>query len=187
MTNIGSWIFRILVLLAAGLLLYSWFQPWWGIDVFELVDKAVVIHPYGLEHKLGGNYQLISESDMPVWFTPLMWAYLAVAMLALSVGIFIKDKHFHIGKIKFNLPSFIIGLTGLSYIVVVIAAFVVASMKVAEFGIPLVGDGYIDFGGFMVSGSHQSLQLGYWLACAAGPLLLILAVLRRKIVGNNNS
>jgi len=50
MGNVRVWLFRGLVAIAAGLMLASWFMPWWSCDIEALfVKDAAIIHPYGLE------------------------------------------------------------------------------------------------------------------------------------------
>ena len=52
MGNSKIWLFRGLVLVGIGLLLLSWFMPWWSINVYEIGPDAAVIRPWGLETQL---------------------------------------------------------------------------------------------------------------------------------------
>jgi hypothetical protein len=49
-----TWLFRGLVLASVGLLVWSWFMPWWSAWVWAIdVKDAVVIRPWGLEQNWG--------------------------------------------------------------------------------------------------------------------------------------
>lgn len=169
-------------------MLLSWFMPWWSINVYEIGENAAVIRPWGLETQLRESEQaLIAGAEMPGWFAPFTFTYLGIAMLALVFSLFAKDKQFKFGSIKFTLPSLLIGLVGLSYIVVVITMFVVATIRTGDYfgGINLIGYTYIDLGEPYVSGADAGLLWGYWLACVVGPLLVVLALVRNKIIGES--
>lgn len=185
------WAFRGLVIIGLGLMLVSWFLPsgWWGcyveIDILGIgLKDAAVIHPYGLELNVGELLGYMGDAvNMPVWFTPFMWVYLGICIIALLFSLFLKNKEIKIGKIKSTLPSLIIGLVGFSLIIVVIAAFVVAYLKVGAFyGTQLWGETHIVvYGedGFVTAG----LRLGYWLGWVAGIVILILGIFRSRILG----
>ena len=184
MSNARVWLFRVLILAAAGLMLYSWFMPWWMANVFEIAEDAVVIRPWGLEENLGPMVSMIKGSDMPAFFAPAMWTYLGLAIAALLFALWVKDRDVRLLRINFNLPKFIIGLVGFSYIVVVVLAVIIAAIRTGDFyGLKLIGYTFVDLGDPMVSGIEAGLLLGYWLACAIGPLLIVLALLRNKIIG----
>ena len=189
MGNSKSWFFRLLILAAGGLLVLSWFMPWWSINVFEIGKNAVVIHPWGLETNLRpADYELIKSGEMPSWFAPIMFTYLGIAVAGLILGIFAKNKEFKLWKINFTFPSFIIGLVGFSYIFVVILAVIIAAIRTGDFwNLKLIGYTYIDLGEPMVSGAEAGLLIGYWLACASGVLLLLLGLFRRRIIGRELS
>jgi hypothetical protein len=183
------WLFRILVLCFAGLLLLSWFLPWWSAVIpFATSGDALIIHPYGLVINL-------SESDlkfvgidvsnmMPSWFTPVMWLYLGLAIAALLVGVFIKkDKSISLFGKKLNISRWLIGLVGFSYIVVAIAAVIVAAIRTGDyFGMHLLGTTTTSLPGYSYVdvSIEASLRVGYWLSCTAGLLLIILAFIRNK-------
>ena len=184
------WLWRVLVLGALGLLLLSWFVPWWSINVYEIGPDAVIIRPWGLETQLRpAERALIEGAEMPPWFAPFVFTYLGGVVIVLLVSLFITNRVFQIGKIRFRLPALIVGLVGFSYIVVVVTAFVVATIRAGEYfgGINLIGYTYIDLGEPYMSGADAGFVLGYWLACAVGPLLIVLALLRNKIVGEPKS
>lgn len=186
MNNTRVWIFRFLVLAVGALLVYSWFQPWWHAIVEMVSDNAVVIHPWGLETNLQPEEEFfILGSDMPGWFASVMWIYLGIVVLALLSSLFVASKEIKLWKIRVTLPGLIIGLVGFTYIVVVTLAVVIAAIRTGDFYyMKLIGYTPIDLGGEIQSSAIGELLLGYWLACAAGPLLILLALLRKKIIGN---
>ena len=196
MGNAKVWLFRFLVLVVIGLMLVSWFMPWWSIEIYELGDDVVVIRPWGLEDNSESGYQpsgdeevlpvTLKGADMPVWFAPAMWTYLGIVVAALLFSLFVKRKELKIWKIKSTLPSLIIGTVGFSYIVVVVLCVIVTAIRTGDFyGVHLMGYTYIDLGHYPYqSGAEAGMKLGYWLSCAVGPLLIVLALLRNKIIGN---
>ncbi len=185
MSNARVWLFRILVLASGGLMLVSWFMPWWSIEIYELYKDVVVIRPWGLENFIPQAYMhMIEGSEMPGWFAPAMWIYLGLCITALLFAAFVKDRNMRLIGREFNLPKFIIGFVGFSFIVVVVLAVIIAAIRTGDFfDIRLIGDNYIELSEAEYSGAWAGLLLGYWLACAVGPLLIILAILRNKIRG----
>ncbi len=185
MKNTRVWLFRFFILVIIALMFVSWFLPWWLCDI-PAAQLWVEVHPWGLEHNLGIYSSYIEGSDMPAFFAPLMWAYLSLAVLALLLSLVIKDKQIKLWKIKANLPSFIIGLVGFSYIVVAITAAVVISIRTADFyGTKLIGHTVVDLTYPLISDAYSSLQLGYWLVCGTGLLCMVLALFRKKIIGES--
>jgi len=43
MGNVRSWIFRILILIGAGLLMFTFLQPWWTAYIEALKINAVEV------------------------------------------------------------------------------------------------------------------------------------------------
>ncbi len=187
--GVRSWIFRVLVLLAGGLMVYSFLQPWWFTEIYELRKVVAEVYPYGLWYDpaaIGIFTNQVEAQNMPAWFTSVMWVYFGIAVAAILVGLFIKSKGFTIGKLRIGVPNLIIGIVGFSYIVVALAAVYMISTKTAAlFDTPFRGFFYLDLGGGMASGGQSDILIGYWLACAAGALLLVLALVRNLIVGKD--
>ncbi len=181
-----TWIFRVLIIIAMGMLILSFFSPWWIVNVTGemTMDSPVIVRPYGLELNLGGYAGYIRGAEMPVWFTPVMWVYFGMVILALIFSLFAKESNVKIWKIRTTLPKFIICLAGISYVVVVIAAVTVISIRASDFfnmkllGKVLISDHPIVY-------AVGTLQPYYWLACATGPLIIILSLLRNKIIGKH--
>lgn len=188
MKNARASLFRVFVVVSGGLLLYSWFVPWWAARVQELRGTDhVVIHPWGLQVNSPRILQYLPpgvDLAMPSWFTPVMWAYLGLAIAALLFSLFANDKPIKVWKVRFTLPSLIIGAVGLSYVVVVISAGGVTAMRLADSNMPLTGRIVVDVGSDIGTGIvYTGLQLGYMLAAAAGLALIVIALLREKIIG----
>ena len=187
MSNVRSWVFRVLVLASAGLILYTWFQPWWTAYIVELDVYGVSVFPYGMEINMDNYSHWLAGADevMPSWFTPFMWFYLGLCMVALLLGMFISDKkRVGLGKLTVSAPKALIGGVGLSYIVVVVSAVLVIAANAPDFyGAPLMGKIYVSMGSMQHSDVVTTLEFAYWLACGTGLFIAILGLLRNKIIG----
>jgi hypothetical protein len=180
------WLFRCLVIVSAGFLLLTWFLPWWSAYTTAAGDNSFVIHPYGLDisEQMLFYKTFIPDIEMPGYFTPLMWLYLGLVVVALLIGAWLKDKSIGLFRRRFNLSRWLIGIVGFSYVVVVILAVIVASIRTSDFGMThFLGGNYVSYGWKAESYVEGQLLLGYWLACAVGPLLIVLALLRNRIIG----
>jgi hypothetical protein len=181
--NARAWFFRGLTLIAAGLMVLSWFMPWWEADVVILQGANVVIHPWGLTNTLDFFIVYIEGSDMPGWLKYVMFSYLGIAVLALLASMFLKDKAVKVLKFNFTLPQLIILIVGISYIIVPVVAAIFAAVRTGDFwGMHLLGETHIvinDLESDVVAGFLP----GYYLAYAAGVLMVVLALLRNKITG----
>jgi len=183
MKNSRVWLFRVLVVVGAGLMALTWTMPWWTVTINELGRDIVKIYPYGLEQNLGEWASYASGADMPGWFGPLMWLYLGAAILALLVGAWIQNKSLSLFGKKFDLPRWIVGLVGFTYVIAAVTAVIVIAMRAGSFfNTPVQGYFSIEFSEIH-SGGNASLQLGYWLAWGVGIFLMVLGLLRNKIVG----
>ena len=113
-----------------------------------------------------------------------MWAYLGIAVLVLLGSLVAPQKTLRLGQFKWSLPQLLIAGVGFSYIVVLIVAAVYGSIRMDEFWhLKLIGSTYVEAGEIEKSYVDSNLQPGYWLAAAAGVLLVVLGLLRNKIVG----
>jgi hypothetical protein len=184
--NARVWLFRLLVMVAAGVMLVSWFQPWWTIDIEALGKNMVQIRPWGLDmdERMGSFSVLVKGAEMPAWLAPFMWAYLVCCMLALAVGAWVRGKYVGLGKFRMKLAQFLIAGVGLSYIIAGIVAAGYASIKLkAGMNIPLQGHVFIDLGDPFITYVDTRLLPGYYLIFVAGLLCLVLALLYDKIIG----
>jgi hypothetical protein len=185
-SSVGTWLFRVLVVVSAGVMLVSWSLPWWTADFEGFGNDIIQIRPWGLHtaERLGGFEIFLKGASMPAWFSPMMWTYLGLCMLALLVGIVVGKKNISFGKFKMKLSQFLVGGVGLSYIVAGIVAAVYASIRMGSMaGIPLQGRTLIDLGDPLITNVDTRLLFGYYLIFVAGLLLLVLAGLHDTITG----
>lgn len=183
---VREWIFRLLVLVGAALILYTWFQPWWTIDIEGFGNDMVQIRPWGLEigQRMGGFAIYLKGAEMPVWWGPFVWTFLALMLLALLIGMFIRGD-LRLGKFRISFAQFLIGGAGLAYLATGVIMAVYASIRMkAMMDVPLVGTGYIDFGDPLIANVYTRLTQGYYLIYAAAGLLLLLALFRKLITGH---
>jgi hypothetical protein len=179
------WLFRALILAAVGLFLASWLIPWWRSNIQE-AGLFVQIRPWGLEHNLGSYTQYMGgDPGLPAFFTVLMWLYLVLAIGALLVSAFVKEKIITLlDAFDFSLPQWLILIVGVSYIIFVLVFLFYARLRTAAFGVEFLGISYITIEGFHLGAEAISrLQPGFWLACVVGPSCILLAVLRDIIAG----
>jgi hypothetical protein len=183
MKNARVWLFRVLVLVGAGVMALTWTMPWWTVTINELGRDLIQVYPYGLVLNLGEWASYAAGAQMPGWFTPLMWLYFGVAILALLAGAWIQNKNISLLGRKFDLSRWMVGLVGLTYVIAVVTAVVFISIRAGSFfNTPVQGYFSINFSE-IESGGNSSLQLGYWLSWGVGLFLIVVALLRNKIVG----
>lgn len=197
MSNARIWIFRFLILIGiVGLVISFAILPWWSlaIDMVPGLEWPLSIHPYGLDDS--AIWELMrslpqggAEADMPFWFTPAMWLYFGIVSLALLAAIWFASKNKQIGLLgkKFSLTSFLLFGVGVSYVVVMLAFYLVASARLAAVGIGFLGETYVELGSYAVwdiaTTTFGALRFGFWLAAGTALFILILAFLRNIIVG----
>ena len=178
-SKLRIWLFRGLVIMAAGLMLVSWFLPWWAADIPIVIPQTntVIIHPWALEQHSGPEYPSWTEgvSEMPAFFAPLMWIY-----LALNLGLIFYGGLRPRGK-KGMLA---LGVAGVGFIAVAVIMIFYTSMRLRGLGslyIPLIGLTYFDspLYCYVTSG----LKIGHYMAYGVGALLIFLALFRNKIIG----
>lgn len=161
-------------------------MPWWTCEIVELMldEPSILIRPWGLENNVKGFESYAADAEMPSFFAPLMWTYLCLCILGLIYSLFAHEKKIRIGKFNSTMPQLLIGLVGISFLVVVITAVIFAAIRTGDFyGTKLIGRTYIIVTPyFMESDVYANLTPGFWLASSVGPLLIILALLRNKIL-----
>lgn len=176
----GAWIFRILLVAAAAFMVYSWFQPWWTADIaIYPSDADIVLHPWGAEAV--GPVKMAADPalyQMPAFFTPFVWTYFAVAMLALLASLFVNVK-VSLGPIKLPLAVVLIAFVGLSYLVAVGLAYWIGDMRATGMGTKFIGQSkYTDPMSGRKIAMVADLRDGYWYAFYAGVALVVLALIR---------
>jgi hypothetical protein len=186
-SNTGIWIFRVLVVAVAGVMLVSWFLPWWTVDIEAFGNDMVQIRPWGLvlDERMGDFKVLLKGADMPVWFAPFMWTYLGLCMIALLAGSWVRDKELDFGRFKIKLSQLLIGGVGFSYFVVGIVTAIYGSMRCrACMGVPFLGRSFINLGEPLITYIESRFLPGYYLIYVTAILLIALALLRDKICTN---
>ncbi|MEI6799674.1 MAG: hypothetical protein WCO04_10750 [Pseudomonadota bacterium] len=183
-SDVGVWLFRVLVVAAAAYMVYTWFAPWWGAKVAVLPgDDHLVLHPWGIE----AVAQVRANTDeslysMPWFFAPFMWTYLSLCILALAASLFV-ERTISIGRIKLPLAAVMIGVVGLSYLVCVSLAFGIGELRAGWAGSNFIGKSMIYNSTLDAKIKMTSaLKIGYWLALYSGPSLIVLSLIRGLFV-----
>lgn len=187
--RLGVWLFRGLVVAGAAFMVYSWFSPWWGATVSVLPgEDHLVMRPWGVQVvaqvRANADESLYS---MPWFFAPFMWTYLALCMLALAASLFV-NRQVSLGRLRLSLAPVLIGLVGLSYLIAVGLAYEVGTIKAQWADSNFIGKSTIT--NAMTGNKFKmvsDLKTGYWLALGAGPVLIVVALLRRLLVGKTNA
>ena len=181
------WIFRALLLAAAAFMVYTWFQPWWTADVAVIKgDNDLVLRPWGVEVVRQVRVQADPALySMPAFFTPFVWIYFAVAMVALAASLFI-NKSISLGRIRLPIATILILLVGLSYLTTVGLAYGIGTLRAESVDVAFIGKSQ-----FTDPTSHRKmkmvadLEIGYWYALYSAIALVVLGVLRRLFVGKS--
>ena len=185
----GEWIFRTLVIAGAAYMVYTWFEPWWAATIQVLPgEDHMVMRPWGIEVAS----QVKNNADASLWampwiFEPFMWTYLTACMLALAASLFINRQisfaRVKLPKIKLPLATLLIAFVGLSYLIAVVLAFVIGDFRAEMAGSKFIGKSKVVHA---MTGNKvkmvSDLKEGYWLALYAGPVLVLLAILRGLFV-----
>ncbi len=121
---------------------------------------------------------------MPGFFAPLMWAYLVVAVAVLLVSLFLKERTLKVKNFAFSLPRFLVFAVGASYIIFALVFLVYAYIRVSTLGVEFLGISYVTIPEFHLGAeSISDFEPGFKVACFVGPLCVVLALLRDKIIG----
>ncbi len=185
-----KWLFVLLVLVGAALMFAGWFMPWWTIDVEGFATDVVQIRPWGLCicEQMGDFAILMKGAELPAFFAPFMWSFLGLCVVALLVGIVIKEASVKIGKLTLKWSQILVGGVGLAYIVMAIVAAVFASYRMGTaFGAPLQGRAFIDMGDPLIAYVDTRLLPGYYVLYAAGLTLLLVGIFRDKIINKTEN
>jgi hypothetical protein len=184
-----------LVLIGLGTFVYSFFQPWWIAHTTSPAAGIhdVIIHPYGLDAGgLEGYFsQLPSGADVsvPAFLIIVIWIFFGVAIAALLMGIIFNKASIPLFGKRLNISRWAVGLVGLVYIIVCVAAVLFAMPKVASLHIPFIGHEFVyvgEYGMFKIELDVVSwIPFGYWLAVGTGVYLVVIALLRNKIIGKS--
>jgi hypothetical protein len=156
-----SWLFRIMVICAGVIMLVSFILPWWTCSFSQTTD--IRIYGWGLRHNLAQLSAYVAQDITPLYQTILAWVYIGLSIVVLISSMFIKRK------IAFLLQ----GIVGLGYIAyALIAVYNVISNRVQQYSILLQGRTSMGSG----LNLQSSIQPGFYLALAAGGLIVLLAI-----------
>lgn len=174
MSNTRIWLFRGLVVGATGLVVASFFLPWWKASIpLMKLDPALLMHPYGLEHFLDQSLLPYFEKYIPpFWLTIVAFIFIVVDAIAILLSISIGGRR---GKL-------ILGGAGLAYLGFSAIAMIFAAISVSNAGLSFLGRSPITFV-FHAPSMIGTLQYGLFIALGAGLLCIILALLRDRIIG----
>lgn len=180
MNNIRAWVFRVLVLIAAVLMVASFVKPWWSCTVTSLweeqqLGKALEIHAWGFRPEVNVLKTYVAGDLTPPAMVRLAWGYLAVSVILALVSTWLTGWK---GRL-------LLALVGLIYIGYAVAGILMIKQRTWEgFGINLQGYTYLsDVGGIDI---NAQVMLGYYLAPISGALFVLLALLRNVIIGKPN-
>lgn len=165
----GIWIYRALAILLCGFMLLSFILPWWSADVSVVSEPgAIRLYGWGLRHNLTQYIQFIAQDETPFYQTVLAWAYLALSILLIALGTWLKGK-------KGAVLTSVAGAGYLAYALV--ALFGVISPRLKETGLVLQGQAVktVLVKSVVIT---SSLQRGYYLACAVGAACILLGLIR---------
>jgi hypothetical protein len=182
----GTWIFRVLLVAATAVMVYSWFQPWWVADIAVIQGtEDMVLHPWGIEAvgqvRMGADPALY---EMPGFFAPMVWVYFGVAMLAIVVSLFANTR-IKLGPVRLPLAAVLIILVGLSYLVAVGLANFIGDMRASGMDMKFIGRSeYTDPTSHRKVRMESELRDGYWLALYSGIALVVLGLTRFLFVRN---
>jgi len=186
MNNTRVWIYRGLVLLAVGAMVASFCLPWWALSDIRTPEGVRLdgfnIYGYGFPQ---GQASLQWESYWKEDITPTYQIILAWAYVFISAGLLLYSTR--LKGIKSNLLAGGIGLIYTAYAWV--AVFFVIANRLATRGhspIPLQGEGVAP-GEWADVTFVTSIQPGFYFAFATGGFIVLLAILRRFIIGKPNA
>jgi hypothetical protein len=180
MSTLRLWIFRVLVLMVAGVMLTSAILPWWEADIVLVVTPAsgltdfkVMLYQHGIPTTAGAEYFQTDVTPAPE--VKLAWGYIALSTGLLLAGAFMKGKA---GK-------WIVGATSATYIIYALVAVFWIARRTAVYGVPLMGETILirQNGEIVTTG----LQSGYYLALVSGLFGLVLAIFYDKVTGRSKS
>ncbi len=184
-----NWLYRGLVIVAAGLIAWSFNIMWWALSIKQIAEgrNVVQIFPYALKEYVPKEFKaFLTGSQMPGYFEPLMWIYFGLVLAALLAALFLGRKSIKFLRFRANLSAFIVGFVGFSYAVVIGLFIIVAAIRTGDFwGTHLLGETWVNVGGAYQTWVVASFQLGFYVAVAAAALCLALGIFRNKIIGKS--
>jgi len=178
------WIYGGLTVVVASLVILSAILPWWiGGVSSDLIGHVgtIEISQYGLSHhgfhNVGYAFHLTAD-ETPLYQNVIAWIYIATITGLILFSARLKEKK----------GSWLIGSLGFINIVyALVAVYVVIAGRLSDFDISLQGYSLITTE-IPLSESvsiNSSLQFGFYLACIAGSLCIVLSLLRIIVLNKN--
>jgi hypothetical protein len=149
------------------MLVISFPMPWWIGECSAPTN--IWIYGWGLQHNLGRLASYVINDITPTYQTILAWAYVGISAAIILLGTFIKRK-------LIALLQVVVGISYMAY--TLIAMYIVIAKRLTAFGIALQGSSIPT--GAVTAGIvvQSSIQPGFYIALAAGVLIIITAVIR---------
>jgi hypothetical protein len=166
------WAFRVLVVLAAGFFVTVFLLPWWNLDVLNegttviAVKNAYTIYSYGAHTNLV-KYIIYAEP----YLTPLYQKVVVFILFGVSVILMLFSTW-----LKGRKGRLLLGILGLVYTLYPVGTYILISRTAHSKNLLLVGTTPIQ-GASLVT----SFMPAYYVAYAAGAVLILLALLRPVI------
>jgi hypothetical protein len=83
MKNQKTRLFQGMALIAAIMMIASFFMPWWMCKFSD--SQAIWIHGWGLRHNLVGLASAVVADETPVYQSVLAWVYLGVSIITIGL------------------------------------------------------------------------------------------------------
>ena len=179
MVTLREWLFRVLVLATAGLMLVSVILPWWTAEVNSeastpsgITSFTVNLYQYGIPKGFGASFFILDVT--PRYQTVVALSYIGVSICFMLLSTWSRRRQ----------SRWLLGGIGLGYIAYCVATLVLISIRVKNYDISIQGNTYLDQ---MLAHVNTKFQTGYYLAYGAGFLCIILAGLKEVILGKKQS
>ena len=173
------WIFRGLVAIAGILMIVSFIEPWWtaGLNIVAFEDP-MRIYSYGFRHSLNELAPYVATDETPFYQTVLAFVFLGTSVLLVMFSTWLKGKK----------GQLLLGTVGLIYIAyVLIAIYVVVTNRIGIYNMSLQGHSILsEVAGDQAVEADSSLRFSYYLAIASGFYIILLAMLRKFILGKRD-
>jgi hypothetical protein len=172
--SVRTWLFRIIVVAVAGLIITSFLSPWWVLNVhidptqgaLEQPPDVVRIYAYGFRSELTQNEYLAEPFITPHYQAVVAFVFLGVSVALILFSTWLKGKK----------GQWLLGLSGLIYTGYAVGCLIMLSNGVKKAGYPLQGMVY-----FQSSLITTSFKPVYYAMFIAGAALVLLALLRNII------
>lgn len=166
----ANWLIRFLVLIAMGLVVFSFTHPWWIGDFGN--GRFIWIYGWGLRDNLNELASYVQKDVTPQWQVNLAWVYVGLSTAITFFATWFK-------RIWGGFLMVLIGIGLIAY--PILAIYKVIVLRLSVFGIILEGPSII--GGVNM---YSSLTHSYYLTWIGGGML-IMAGLIRVIMTNSRS